>query len=161
MAALNESLFSDNIDHIIHTVKSIVVDKRSLLYVLKVILNNFDSKHLDEYIDVMIPYVGQYKISKKDILQLSHVFCNCCSLYKPSLLCTWVEENSELFDTEIFVFDKFFRKFTSLKKDISIYPLEELFSTNLLPVFEQSKSEKLKILNTIIAYYDFIISYKI
>lgn len=156
MAALNECDFSD-----IQTIRSTIVDKKSLLYVLKVILNSADSKHLDEHINVVTPYVKQYKLSRKDILNLSHVFCKCCSLYKPSLLCTWVEENPELFETEIFVFDKFFRKYTSLKKDISIYPLEDLFATNHLPVFEQSKSEKLKILNTIIAYYKFIIGYQI
>lgn len=163
MTAINVNLFSDNIDHIMNTIRSknVNVDKRSLLYVLKVILNSFDSKHLDEYIDLLTPYVAQHKLSRKDILQLSHVFCKCCLLYKPSMLCTWVEENPELFDTEVFVFDKFFRKYTSLKKDISIYPLEELFTTSLLPVFEQSKSEKLKTLNTIIAYYPHIVSYNI
>lgn len=158
MAALNECFFSDDI---IKSTISTIVDKKSLLYVLKVILNDFDSKHLDEYINALIPYVKQYKLSRKDILQLSHVFCKCCSLYKPSLLCTWVEENPELFDTEIFIFDKFFRKFLSLKKNISIYPLEKLFMTDRSTVFEQPKSEKLKILNTVIVYYNFIICYKI
>jgi hypothetical protein len=77
------------------------------------------------------------------------------------VLSTWVKENPELFDTEVFVFDKFFRKFTSLKKNISVYPLESLFATNTLPVYEQSKNEKLKILNTIIIYYDCINRYQI
>lgn len=159
MAALTEcSLLDDTVQQVIST----IVDKKSLLHVLKIILNSFNSVYLDEYIDMLVFYVDQYKLSKKDILKLSHVFCNSCTLYKPSLLCTWVKENQELFDTEVFIFNKFFRKFTSLKKDVSIYPLEELFITERLPmVFEQSKKEKLKILNTVISYYDFIITYHI
>lgn len=158
MAALNDCFISDDT---VQSVISTVVDKKSLLHVLKVVLNSFNSVYLDEYIDMLAPYVNQYKLSKKDILRLSHVFCNCCSLYKPSMLCTWAEENPELFDTEVFVFNKFFKKFTSLKKDVSIYPLEEFFITDRLPVFEQSKAEKLKILNTVISCYDFIIAYQI
>ena len=158
MAALTECSL---LDDIVQPVISTIIDKKSLLHVLKIILNSFNSVYLDEYIDMLVPYVDQYKPSKKDILKLSHIFCNCCTLYKPSLLCTWAEENPELFDTEVFIFSKFFRKFTSLKKDVSIYPLEDLFITERLPVFEQSKKEKLKILNTVISYYDFIITYQI
>lgn len=144
----------------IQTLKSTIIDKKSLLCILKIVLNSFDSEHLDEFIDFLSPYVKQYKLSKKDILQLSHVFCKCCSLYKISPLCTWAEENPELFDTEIFVFDKFFRKFTSLKKNISIYSLEDLFETSPAPIFNQSKNEKLKILNSVIAYYKIILEYQ-
>lgn len=158
MAAITEcSLLNDILQPVIST----IVDKKSLLHVLKIILNSFNSVYLDEYIDMLVPYVEQYKLSKKDILKLSHMFCDCCVLYKPSMLCTWVEENSELFDTEVFIFNKFFRKFTSLKKNVSIYPLEDFFITERVPVFEQSKKEKLKILNTVISYYDFIITYQI
>ena len=158
MAAITEcSLLNDILQPVIST----IVDKKSLLHVLKIILNSFNSVYLDEYIDMLVPYVDQYKLSKKDILKLSHIFCNCCTLYKPSLLCTWAEENPELFDTEVFIFNKFFRKFTSLKKNVSIYPLEDFFITERVPVFEQSKKEKLKILNTVISYYDFIITYQI
>lgn len=159
MAALTECFL---LDDIVQQVISTIVDKKSLLHVLRVILNSFNSVYLDKYIDMLIPYVDQYKLSKKDILKLSHVFCCSCALYKPALLCTWAKENQELFDTEVFIFNKFFKKFTSLKKDISIYPLEELIPTNQLPaVFEQSKKEKLKILNTVISYYDLIITYHI
>jgi hypothetical protein len=158
MAALTECSLLDNI---VQPIISTIVNKKSLLHVLKVILNSINYVYLDEHIDMLVPYVNQYKLSKKDILKLSHVFCNCCTLYKPSLLCTWAEENPELFDTEVFIFNKFFRKFTSLKKDVSVYPLEELFTTDRLPVFEQSKKEKLKILNTVISYYDLIIAYHI
>jgi hypothetical protein len=155
MASPNMYFFSDNID-----IDSIVVDKKSLLCVLRCVLNSFDSNNLDKYIDMLIPHVDRYSLSKKEILQLSHVFCKSCSLYKPSMLCTWVKENPELFDTEIFVFDKFFRKFISLKKDISVYPLEDFFVKDRLPVYEQSKSEKLKILNTLVVYYEYINSYQ-
>ena len=158
MAAPTECFFPE---HTIEAVISTIIDKKSLLYVLKIILNSSDSRQLDEYTDRLQTYVKQYKLSRKDILQLSHVFCKCCSLFKPSLLCTWAQENPELFDTEIFVFNKFFKKFTSLKKDVSIYPVEELFITDRPPVFEQSKKEKLKILNTVIAYYEFITIYQI
>lgn len=161
MAALTEFTTSPNINYDIHTIKSTITDKRSLLHVLKDVLNSTNFKHLDEHIDVLKPYVKQYNLSRKDILQLSHVFCKCCGLYKPAPLNSWSDENPELFDTEIFIFDKFFKQFTSLKKNISIYPLEQLFIKDRSIVYEQSVNEKLKILNTIIAYYDVIINYQI
>ena len=159
MAAVHTINQLDSLDNFTQMIESIIVNKTTLLETINLLLNNSFISNLDEYIKVLVPYVKRYNLSKTSLLRLSHIFCESCLLYKPSYLCGWASENQELFDTEIFVFNKFFTMFPSLNKNISTYPLEHLFMSNDTPIVEQTRFEKLKTLNSVITYYDYIKNY--
>lgn len=144
----------NNFDEYKTFVITYIKNQNDLLEIIKNLMHKYRCENIDDFLLFLTPYIDQYKITKSLVFKLSHIFCTFCVFYKPAPLCTWKKENPELFETEIYFFQKFFSLFPKIKKDVPFYPLEEVYRLNEPVVSEQSNKEKLKILNSLTIHYN-------
>lgn len=135
-----------------------ITDFKRLLEVVNALKSKLVVDDLNLYFEVLKPFIEKFKPTYSQILKLSHIFCNKCDIYIPSLLKLWAKNNPELFSTEIYFYHRFFTYFhdLKLKNDIPLYSIEDFYCGEDLPLSGQTSKEKLKLLNSVIKHYDFI-----
>lgn len=132
----------------------------SLIDVIRALKCKLKTDNLEDFFEPLRPYIETYKPKQSAILKTSHAFCDCCELYVPSHLCVWVQNNPELFETEINFFYRLLSYFDSLiKSDMSVYPVDELYVGEDTPLSGQTSREKLKLLASVVKHYDYICKY--
>lgn len=133
-----------------------------LIEVIKTLKCKLMTDNIEDFFEPLRPYIETYKPKQSTILKTSHVFCDCCELYMCSHLSVWVQNNQELFDTEIVFYYRLFKYFGSLiKSDVSSYPVDELYVGEDTPLSGQTNREKLKILSSVVKHYEYICRYLI
>lgn len=129
-------------------VRNFITSQKTLLEVIFAMKHKLNIDDLDAQFAEIKPYVMKFNISTSDILKLSHVFCNC-GLYTNSVLSNWVDNNVELFDTEIYFYYRFFKQFNDyIKCDV---PTKSNSSDSYKL---DSEEEEMRLLNTVIKNYD-------
>lgn len=163
--------------------KSIVINinKEAILEIIYSLKCKLEIHNIDKYFDHIKPHIISCKLKRSEILKTSHVFCEKCDLYVESPLCDWVKNNPELFETEIYFFFCFFAFFDQdelneesnqiIENDLTSYSLTSFnfISASKNPISEpgdqrsrrpdsnkQTPDEKLKLLNTVIQYYEYL-----
>ena len=111
--------------------------KETLIELIDVLRSKLKLENIDEYFEKMKFYFESYQIKRSDVLKTSHVFCNC-GIYTEAPLCYWIQKNSELFETDVFFFHSLFSKI-NIDDDVS------------------SDDEKLKLLNTVVTNYNYLL----
>lgn len=132
-----------------------VVDIKTLLKVVEALKSKLHTDTLEnDFFEPLRKYIDRHKPTVPQLLRLSHVMCSNCNIYKTSSPDDWVDNNPELFETDVSFFYRFFR-FFQIKNDAPSYPLYHIFlqDEKPYPIIEQTAKEKLKIFNTIIKYY--------
>jgi hypothetical protein len=118
------------------------------------LLNYLTRVNLDtlRYLEVLFVV---YKPKLSTILTQSSIFQNDCEIYTLSSINSWIENNPELYDTEIPFFHDLIKKFNKyVDIDVNSYDYENVFSAKFhRRVSTQTNDEKLKQLYTIIKYY--------
>ncbi len=152
MAAILVCDDSFKIDDFSKFIKTFIKNQNNLLEVIKNLMHRYD-ENLKDFILLLIPYIDKFNLSKSLILKQSHAFCKNCVFYKPSHLCNWINENKELFETEIKFFNEFFSLIPNIKKDVPFFKLKEFFKTDVPLIHEQTDKEKLKILNSLVVNF--------
>lgn len=131
-----------------------------LIEVIRALKCKLKTDDLEDYFEPLRPYIETYKPKQSAILKTSHAFCDCCELYVPSHLCVWVQNNPELYETEIAFYYRLLRYFGSLiKADVSAYPVDELYVGDDTPLSGQTNREKLKLLSSVVKHYQYICKY--
>lgn len=146
----------ENVEEFDQFLKSYVVDSDSLLNVLEALKSKLVTDNIEELFQHLIPYFEKYNPSIEQLLKLSHVACTSCDIYKPSSVYHWVENNPELFETDVVFFYRLF-KFFNIKNTYISYPSKQLFTFEEhypMSLSDQTVKEKLKVFNTIIKHYD-------
>jgi len=99
-------------------------------------------------------------LNKSDILKTSHIFCEKCNFYTQAPLCNWIKLNPELFETEVYFFFRLFlfikNKSIMIENDLTFYSINKFYIKEKLDG-DQTFDEKLKLLNTVIEYYNYLI----
>lgn len=136
-----------------------ISSSEDLMDVIKALKCKLVTDDYEAYFEPLREYVKKFGVKYSNVLKSSHVFCDSCDLYVPSFLCVWERNNRELFDTEVYFFHRFFTYFKDLiKPDVNTYPESELYNGDDEPLSGQTKHEKLKLLASVIKYYDRISS---
>jgi len=131
-----------------------------LIEVVKALKCKLKTDNIEDYFEPLRPYIETYKPKQSAILKTSHAFCDCCELYVPSHLCVWVQNNPELFETEVAFFYRLFKYFGSLiKQDVSVYTLNDFYVGEDTPLSGQTNREKVKLLSSVVKHYDYICRY--
>jgi hypothetical protein len=131
-----------------------------LIEIIKALKCKLKTNNLEDFFEPLRPYIEMYKPKLSVILKTSHAFCDCCELYVPSHLCVWVQNNSELFDTEIVFYYRLQKHFGGLIRcDVSPYPIDELYIGEDIPLSGQTNREKLKLLSSVVRHYEYICKY--
>ena len=137
--------------------------KETLIELLDALRSKLKLENIDEYFEKMKFYFESYQIKRSDVLKISHVFCNC-GIYTESSLCYWVQNNSELFETDVFFFNSLFsfidRSGINIDNDVSSYPIDKLYQYDEI-LDKQTDDEKLKLLNTVVTNYNYLLDEEI
>ena len=129
----------------------------NLIEVIKSLKCKLTTDNLYDFFEPLTPYIETYKPKQSTILKTSHAFCNKCELYIPSHLRVWSKNNPELFSTEIAFFHSLLTYFkTLIKADTATYPLDDLINGEDTPLSGQTNREKLKLIASVVKYYDVI-----
>jgi hypothetical protein len=148
-----------NIDSYTAFLANYVTSFEKLIDVIAALKLKINMENIETYFfEPLLPYITKYNPKVSHVIKTSHVFCEECDLYIPSLPCTWVQNNQVLFETEVLFFDLFISYF-NLTNDALSYKIEELYSNNNIPLSGQTNKEKLKVLNTIVKYYKYIVQF--
>ena len=128
-----------------------------LIEVIKALKCKLRTDNLEDFFEPLRPYIEMYKPKQAAILKTSHAFCNCCELYVPSHFCVWVQNNPELFDTEIAFYYRLLKYFSGLIRcNVSPYQVDELYVGEDTPLSGQTNREKLKLLSSVVRHYEHI-----
>ena len=136
--------------------KLYVVNTEALLNIIEALKCKLFTDDLDQYFELLRPYVETHKPKTVQLLKLSHVICTNCDIYKPSTPSNWIKNNPELFETDV-SFLYYFMEYFDLKNDASSFPLKDVFDDDPYPVSEQTLKEKLKTFNTIVKHYKHLV----
>lgn len=144
---------------------SFINSKETLIEVIKALKCKLNTDNLENFFRPLLSYINRYKLSQTLLFHTSHAFCDNdkCTLYTPSHLRYWIQNNSELFDTEIAFYARLIGLCGRLiKPDISCYDINE-FNGEDIPILnssgeisEQNTNEKLKIIASLVKHYDII-----
>ena len=147
----------ENVENFDKFLESYVTNDETLLNVFEALKCKLYTENLEEdFIRHIVPYVEKYPPSVTKILELSHVACTNCDIYKPSLLYNWIKNNQELFETDVPYFSRLFKYF-NIKNTYPSYPIKRIYvfeEDYPMSLSDQTLKEKLKSLNTIIKYFD-------
>lgn len=145
--------------------ESHVINKEAIIKIINALECKFDLQNIEQYFNLLAPHVGVCELTRSEVLKTSHVFCEKCDLFKQSSLGDWVKNNPELFETEVYFLHQFFsfmkRNKIHIENDLSLYQIETGNVKELKTVDKnntQSIEEKMKILNTIVHNYLYLIS---
>jgi hypothetical protein len=145
-----------NIDQYTLFLETYITSFEKLIDVINALKSKIKTDNIDShFFEPLMPYIQKYNPKVSHVIKTSHVFCENCDLYIPSLPCTWVKNNIVLFETEVLFFDLFISYF-KLINDTPSYKVDELYADNHMPISGQTNKEKLKILNTIVKFYKYI-----
>lgn len=134
---------------------SFVTSQETLLSVVDAMRGQFNVEHLEH----LEPFIAQFKPTVSQLLKLSHIFCDDCNVYVPSMPVDWIENNPEFFETDVFFFYHLFKTFPEIARDVPSYPLTEFYSEDRTPISGQTKREMAKVFYTMINHYEYIMAH--
>jgi hypothetical protein len=147
----------ENVEGFKPFLKSYVVDTQTLLDVVEALKSKLHTDTLEtHFFKYLVPYFKKHNPSIEQLLKLSHVVCANCDIYKPASVYHWVENNPELFETDVVFFYRLF-KFFDIKNTYLAYPSKHLLifeERYPMSRSDQTTKEKLKVFNTIIKHFD-------
>ena len=163
MESYLNKLASDQIksdDNFVKFLNMYINTKETLIKLIDALRLKLKLENIDEYFEKMKFYFESYQIKRSDVLKTSHVFCNC-GIYTEAPLCYWVQKNPELFETDVSFFYSLFsfidRSGINIDNDVLSYPIDKIYQYDEILDYKQTDDEKLKLLNTVVTNYNYLL----